>query len=56
MPTLDIPTSDRLQALKDFIAQAEDPAAARTFILDILDPETDADLLDYLADDHTENS
>lgn len=49
MPTLDLPPAERLAALKDFIAQAEDPAKARTWILEILDAEKDADLLDYLA-------
>jgi len=51
MPTLDLPPEQRLAALKEFIAQAENPAAAREWILDLLDPEKDADLLDYLAEE-----
>jgi hypothetical protein len=50
MPTLDLPQSERLSALREFIAQAENPEKAREWILDLLDPETDADLLDYLAE------
>jgi hypothetical protein len=53
MPTLDLPASQRLAALQEFIAKAEDPAKARDFILELLDPEKDADLLDYLADQPT---
>jgi hypothetical protein len=51
MPTLDLPPDQRLAALKEYIAQAEDPAKARDWVLEILDPEADADLLDYLAEE-----
>ncbi len=54
MPTLDLPPSQRLTALREFISQAENPEKARAFVLDLLDPETDADLLDFLAESPTE--
>lgn len=50
MPTLDLPQSERLIALREFLAQAENPKKARAWILELLDPEADADLLDYLAE------
>lgn len=42
--------SDRLSALKDYIAKADDPIQAREFVLELLDPEADAALLDFLAE------
>ena len=48
--------SDRLVALKDYIAKAENPLQAREFVLDLLDPEADADLLDFLAEESPINN
>lgn len=42
--------AERLSALKAYIAKADDPTHAREFVLELLDPETDADLLDFLAE------
>ena len=50
MPQLLDPPSERLAALKEYIAQAENPVEARAFVLDLLDPEADAPLLDFLAE------
>jgi len=49
MPTLDLPPSERIAALDQFLAESEDPDKAREFVLSVLDVETDADLLDHLA-------
>jgi len=50
MPPLDLPPPQRIRALQEFIGRADDPAKALDFLLDLLDPEKDADLLDYLAE------
>ncbi len=39
---------DRKAALQEYLDIAEDPAAARDFIADCLDPESDSELLTWL--------
>ena len=51
MPTLDLPPPERLAALKQFTESAEDATKAREWLLEILDPTADSDLLDYLAEE-----
>jgi len=41
---------DRKEAVREFLAAAEDPAKARAWIIECLNTESDAELLDWLAD------
>lgn len=46
------PTSDRMDALREYLYLAEDKEKARAWILECLDPEIDAELLDYLTTEY----
>ena len=53
MPDL-LTHNNRLDAVREFIAEAEDPEKARDFLLELMDPERDAEILDFLTDSHAE--
>jgi hypothetical protein len=42
---------DRIEALREFLNTAEDREKARAWIIECLDPETDSELLEYLANE-----
>lgn len=47
---------ERKTALREYIDSADDPAAARAFIAECMDPVTDADLLLWLEETFPEPS
>jgi hypothetical protein len=53
MPDL-LTHNNRLDAVREFLAEAEDPEKARDFLLGLMDPERDAEILDFLTSEPTD--